>query len=189
LEYGPVLPVAETASVFGELLLSKKILEGDLDETTRKHMIAEKVEDIIATTFRQTMYTDFELDAHLKIAVEQLEHNEFCDLWAARLDELYGDSVDTLEASKLYWSAIPHFVHTRFYCYAYTFGELLVLALYRRYQEEGDSFAPKLIKILETGGSLSPGEMLAELDYDLEDPEFWGGGYKVLEEMLEELGA
>jgi oligoendopeptidase F len=189
LEYSPVLPVAETASVFGELLLTKKLLDRDLDDTTRKHLVAEKVEDIIATTFRQTMYTDFELDAHLKIADEQLDHQEFCDLWAARLNELYGDSVDVLDASLLSWSAIPHFIHTRFYCYAYTFGELLVLALYRRYQEEGDAFAPKLIKILETGGAASPGEMLAELDYNLEDPEFWRGGYQVLEEMLEELGA
>lgn len=189
LEYGPVLPVAETASVFGELLLSKKMLESGLDEATRKRMVAEKVEDIIATTFRQTMYTDFELDAHLKIAEEQLEHEQFCELWANRLTELYGDSVETLEASKLFWSAIPHFIHTRFYCYAYTFGELLVLALYRRYQEEGDAFAPKLIRVLETGGSLSPGEMLAELDYNLEDPAFWLGGYEVLSEMLDELGA
>ena len=149
--------------------------------------LAERVEDIIATTFRQTMYTDFELEAHKATARANVEPEEFCDLWAEKLEDLYGDTVETLEGTRWSWSAIPHFIHTRFYCYAYTFGELLVLALYRRYQEEGDTFAPKLIALLEAGGSREPQALVGELGYDLEDPAFWAGGYKVLEEMLTEL--
>jgi len=189
LEYSPVLPLAETASVFGELLMTKKLLELEKEPEKRKHLIAERVEDIIATTFRQTMYTDFELEAHAKTAESTVEPEMFCDIWNSKLNNLYGETVETLDGSKWAWSAIPHFIHTRFYCYAYTFGELLVLALYRRYQEEGAAFAPKLISLLEAGGSLEPQALVANLDYDLEDSEFWRGGYRVLEELLEELGA
>jgi oligoendopeptidase F len=187
LEYGPVLPLAETASVFGELLLTQKLLAQDLSPIARRNLLAERVEDILATTFRQAMYTDFELAAHLKIAAEPLDPEGFCKLWEENLSAMYGDAVETLPASRWSWSAIPHFIHTRFYCYAYTFGELLVLAFYRRYQEEGAAFVPKLIKLLEAGGSRSPGELAAELGYNLEDPDFWAGGYKVLEELLDEL--
>ncbi|TLN19860.1 hypothetical protein FDZ71_04680 [bacterium] len=189
LEYGPVLPLAETASVFGELLLTKKLLSGDLDTDSRKNLVAERVEDIIATTFRQTMYTDFEVEAHNLTAEEYVTPEKFCALWSSKLESLYGDSVETLPASRWAWAAIPHFIHTRFYCYAYTFGELLVLALYRRYLEEGPAFAPKLAAILAAGGSKRPQELVADFGYDLEDPSFWAGGYKVLEELLEELGA
>jgi len=189
LEYSPVLPLAETASVFGELLMTKKLLDLEKDPGRREHLVAERIEDIIATTFRQTMYTDFELEAHAATAESTVEPEQFCELWSSQLENLYGDTVETLDGSKWAWSAIPHFIHTRFYCYAYTFGELLVLALYRRYQEEGDAFAPKFISLLEAGGSLEPQTLVGKLEYNLEDPAFWSGGYRVLEEMLDELGA
>ena len=95
--------------------------------------------------------------------------------------------MEILPGSLWTWSAIPHFVHTRFYCYAYTFGELMVLAFYRKYLEEGRAFVPKLVKLLEAGGSRSPAELAAEVGYNLEDPEFWEGGYRVLEELINEL--
>lgn len=188
LEYSPVLPLAETASVFGELLLTRRLLAEDLDPAARRNLLCERVEDILATTFRQAMYTDFELRAHRAGAGGYLSPESLCDLWAGQLEELYGGSVETLPASRWAWSAIPHFIHTRFYCYAYVFGELLVLALYRRYRQEGEAFAPKMIELLEAGGSAAPGTIAAGLGYDLEDPGFWAGGYEILEEMIEELG-
>lgn len=188
LEYGAVLPLAETASVFGELLLTKKLLAGDLSPEERRGLLAERVEDMIATTFRQAMYTDFELEAHLRIGDAPLSEDQFCDLWKKNLTALYGESVEILDGSKWGWSAIPHFIHTRFYCYAYTFGELLVLALYKRYQEEGEAFVPKLMEILRAGGSRTPAQLVALIGCDLEDPAFWQGGYDVLGELITELG-
>jgi oligoendopeptidase F len=179
--------MAETASVFGELLLTRQLMATDLQPAVRRNLLAERVEDIIATTFRQNMYTEFERRAHQEGGREYLSTARLCDLWSENLGEAYGRSVENLPASQWAWAAIPHFVHTRFYCYAYVFGELLVLALYQRYLEEGPDFAPKMIRLLEAGGSQAPGELVTALGYDLEDPDFWTGGYCVLEEMIAEL--
>ncbi len=187
LEYGPVLPLAETASVFGELLLARRLAAEDLDPAVRRGLLAERIEDIIATTFRQNLYTEFEYRAHREGSGGYLPAERLCALWTEHLDAVYGDTVETVPASRWAWSAIPHFVHTRFYCYAYVFGELLVLALYRRYQEEGAAFVPRLRRLLEAGGSRTPGDLAAELGFDLEDPGFWAGGYAVLEGLLDEL--
>lgn len=187
LEYSPPLPLAETASVFGELLLTRRLLGSDLDPLARRNLLAERIEDVIATTFRQNVYTDFENRAHREGARGYLPAARLCDLWAESLEEAYGDSVENLPASRWAWSAIPHFVHTRFYCYAYVFGELLVLALYQRFQEEGSGFAPKMIRVLEAGGSRAPGDLVRDLGYDLDDPGFWAGGYRVLEQMIDEV--
>ncbi len=187
LEYAPVLPMAETASVFGELLLARRLEAEDLDPAVRRNLLAERVEDIIATTFRQNLYTDFEYRAHREGAKGYLSEERLCELWRSALDEAYGDAVEHVPASRWAWAAIPHFVHTRFYCYAYVFGELLVLALYRRYREEGAAFVPRLRSLLEAGGSRSPAELVAGLGYDLEDPGFWKRGYEVLEGMIRTL--
>jgi len=187
LEYDPVLPMAETASVFGELLLTRRMLGQDLDPLARRNLLAERVEDIIATTFRQAMYTDFELACHLNIAQGTMAEEEFCELWHSHLQGLYGDSVEILPGSRWTWAAIPHFIHTRFYCYAYTFGELFVLSLYGRYKEEGRAFVPKFVKLLEAGGSRPPSILAAQVGLNLEDPSFWQGGYDVLEELIGEL--
>ncbi|GAB6062053.1 M3 family oligoendopeptidase [Deferrisoma palaeochoriense] len=187
LEYSPVLPMAETASVFGELLLARRLEAEDLDPVLRRNLLAERVEDVIATTFRQNLYVEFEYRAHKEGGAGYLPAERLCELWMEALEAAYGDAVEQVPASRWAWAAIPHFVHTRFYCYAYVFGELLVLALYRRYQEEGDVFAPKLEALLAAGGSRSPGDLVAGLGYDLEDPAFWAGGYDLLEEMIARL--
>jgi oligoendopeptidase F len=187
LEYSPVLPMAETASVFGELLLTRQLLGRDLDPAARRSLLAERVEDVIATTFRQNLYVDFEYRAHQEGAVGYLSAERLGDLWVEQLDAAYGQSVEQLPAARWYWSAIPHFVHTRFYCYAYVFGQLFVLALFRRYLEEGAAFAPRVIELLASGGSRAPADLAAALEYDLEDPAFWAGGYRVLDELLGEL--
>ncbi|GAB4279185.1 MAG: M3 family oligoendopeptidase [Deferrisomatales bacterium] len=187
LEYSPALPLAETASVFGELLLADRLERDPMDPAVRRNLLAERVEDVIATTFRQTLYTDFEYRAHREGARGYLSPEQLCRLWGEQLEAAYGDSVEQIPAARWAWSAIPHFVHTRFYCYAYVFGELLVLALYRRYREEGARFAPKMLELLQAGGSRSPGELVGRMGYDLEDPEFWAGGYRTLEHMIDEL--
>ncbi len=187
LEYSPVLPMAETASVFGELLLARRLEAEDLDPVLRRNLLAERVEDVIATTFRQNLYVEFEYRAHRQGGY--LSDDRLCELWFEALEEAYGDAVEQVPASRWAWSAIPHFVHTRFYCYAYVFGELLVLALYRRYQEEGAAFVPRLRELLAAGGSRSPGELVAGLGYNVEDPAFWAGGYEVLEAMVSALEA
>jgi oligoendopeptidase F len=110
-------------------------------------------------------------------------------LWSARRTEMYGDAVDFLPEQKWYWAAIPHFIHTRFYCYAYTFGALLVLALFNRFEDEGKSFIPRYIELLETGGSDSPENMIKKMGFDIRRAEFWESGLRVMQSFLEELKA
>jgi oligoendopeptidase F len=187
LEYSPVLPMAETASVLGELLLTRRLMEKDLDPVTKRNLLTERIEDVIATTFRQALYTDFEYRAHREGAGGYLSTERLCELWSQSLEEAYGPSVENVPASRWAWGAIPHFIHTRFYCYSYVFGELLVLALYRQYLQQGPGFASKILDLLAAGGSRSPGELVGALGHDLENPDFWAGGYRMLEEMIEEV--
>ena len=100
---------------------------------------------------------------------------------------MYGESVEFLPEQKWYWAAIPHFIHTRFYCYAYTFGALLVLSLFRRYEEEGNSFVPRYLRLLEAGGSQAPEELTRHMGFDLRQPSFWEGGFAVIERLLKDL--
>ncbi|RMF62043.1 MAG: oligoendopeptidase F, partial [Calditrichaeota bacterium] len=143
LSFHPPLVLAETASVFAEMLLTRKLLAEENDRDSRIQILASKLEDFFGTISRQTMYTRFELEAHLQGAKRRLSAEEFSRLWLKHREDLYGDAVEFLDEEKWFWSVIPHFIHTRFYCYAYTFGALFVLALFNRYEEEGDAFIPK----------------------------------------------
>ncbi|MCH8874655.1 oligoendopeptidase F, partial [candidate division KSB1 bacterium] len=109
------------------------------------------------------------------------------NLWTARREEMYGDSVDFLPEEKWFWSVIPHFIHTRFYCYAYSFGALLVLALFNQYEEEGEAFVPKYRALLAAGDSDWPKNLIAKMGLDISDLTFWKGGFKVIRNMLDEL--
>jgi oligoendopeptidase F len=102
---------------------------------------------------------------------------------------MYGEAVDFLPEQKWYWAAIPHFIHTRFYCYAYTFGALLVLSLFKRYEEEGQDFVPRYVRLLEAGGSQAPEDLTRQMGFDVRQPSFWEGGFAVLKQLLEELRA
>ncbi|MGH7596554.1 MAG: M3 family oligoendopeptidase [bacterium] len=187
--YQPPLVAAETASVFAEMLLTRKLLAEVKERELRIAILTGKLEDLFATIHTQNYYTRFELDAHVQGAKERLSATQLCQLWTARRTEMYGDAVDFLPEQKWYWAAIPHFIHTRFYCYAYTFGALLVLALFNRFEEEGKSFIPRYLELLETGGSDSPENMIKKMGFDIRRAEFWESGLRVMQSFLEELKA
>lgn len=187
--YHPPLPLAETASVFGEMLVTRELLGREPDRHVRIALLCAKLEEIIATTFRQAMLTRFEQAAHARRQDGLLSADELCALWLAENARLFGDAVEMIPAYRWGWSYISHFIHSRFYCFSYVFGELLVLALFRKYQEEGAAFAPRYLDLLRAGGSAPPRELLRPLGIDLADPGFWAKGYAVVEEMLAELRA
>lgn len=187
VNYHAPLPLAETASVFGEMLLTRHMLEGETDKQVKIALLCAKIEDIIATTFRQNVLTRFEERMHLERKEGLLTATQLCDLWWEENARLYGDSVEMIEAYRWGWSYISHFIHTRFYCYSYTFAELLVLSLYQRYLKEGDAFIPTYREILAGGGSKSPADTVRPAGIDLADPDFWQNGYDVLAGLLEEL--
>jgi oligoendopeptidase F len=187
LTYHAPLVLAETASVFAEMLLTRRLRSEKLDRETRKQILASKLEDFFGTIFRQTMYIQFELEAHLEGAQRRLSADDFCSLWIKHRDQLYGDSIDFLPEEKWYWSVIPHFIHTRFYCYAYTFGALFVLALYNRYLEEGEGFVSRYRELLAAGDSVWPQQLIQSVGMDFSKPVFWEGGFKVIQAMLDEL--
>lgn len=187
--YHPPLPLAETASVFGEMLVTRRLLDRETDRQVRIALLCAKLEEIIATTFRQAMLTRFEQAAHARRGEGLLTADDLCTLWLEANARLFDGAVEMIPAYRWGWSYISHFIHSRFYCFSYVFGELLVLALYRRYLEEGDAFAPRYLELLRAGGSAPPEALLRPLGIDLADPEFWAGGYAVVGEMLEELKA
>lgn len=187
LNYHAPLPLAETASVFGEMLLTRLLLEREKNTEVKISLLCAKIEDIIATTFRQNVLTRFEERVHLERRNTLLTPQELGDIWWEENSRLYGDSVDMIEPYRWGWSYISHFIHSRFYCYSYTFAELLVLALYRKYQVQGSSFVPIYTDILKSGGSRSPADTVRPAGIDFTDPGFWQEGYDYLEGLLNEL--
>lgn len=187
LNYHAPLPLAETASVFGEMLLTRLLLDKETDPQIRKSLLCAKIEDIIATTFRQTVLTRFEMRLHQKRQDGLLANEKICQLWLEENGKLYGNSVEMIPAYKWGWSYISHFIHSRFYCYSYTFAELLVLALYQQYLETGDSFKPGYRRLLESGGALSPADTAKLAGIDIESSGFWQKGYDFLSALIAEL--
>jgi oligoendopeptidase F len=187
LNYHPPLPLAETASVFGEMLLTRLLLENETDKAVKRSLLCAKIEDIIATTFRQNVLTRFEEKMHLERKNGLLTSQELCDIWWTENAKLYGDAVEMIEPYRFGWSYISHFIHARFYCYSYTCAELLVLSLYQRYLKQRESFIPIYREILADGGSRSPADTLAPAGIVMSDPGFWQGGYDLLRDLIEEL--
>ncbi len=187
INYHAPLPLAETASVFGEMLLTRHMLSIEQEKAVRISLLCAKIEDIMATTFRQVVLTRFEQRLHLERLGGLLDDSRICEIWLEENGKLFGDEVDVIEAYRWGWSYISHFIHSRFYCYAYTFAELLVLALYKKYLSEGAAFLPKYEAILASGGSRSPADTAALAGINLEDPAFWQQGYDILGELVQEL--
>ncbi len=187
INYHAPLPLAETASVFGEMLLTREMLDAEPDPAVKIALLCAKIEDIIATTFRQVVLTRFEERLHLERRNELLSDSRICAIWLEENGKLFGDDVEMIEAYKWGWSYISHFIHTRFYCYAYTFAELLVLALYREYQLKGTGFLAGYDAILSSGGSLSPADTAALAGIDIDEEGFWQQGYDILAELIKEL--
>jgi oligoendopeptidase F len=189
LDYSPPLTLAETASVFGEMALTRALLEREPRREVRRALLCAKIEDTIATVFRQNVLTRFEMAAHARRAGGPLTADELGELWWNENAKLYGDAVEMIPAYRWGWSYIPHFVHSRFYCYAYVFGELLVLALYQRYREEGAAFVPAYLDLLAAGGSEAPDVLLERMGFAIDDAAFWDRGFAVVEDLLAELEA
>ncbi len=187
LNYHPPLPLAETASVFAEMLLTRFLLDREKDPAVRISLLCAKIEDIIATTFRQNVLTRFDERLHLARKESLVSSSEICDIWWEENGKLYGDAVEMIEPYRWGWSYIPHFIHSRFYCYSYTFAELLVLALFQNYLNTGKSFVPVFTSILESGGSLSPADTVRAAGIDLAESSFWQKGYDLLEELMKDL--
>ncbi len=181
------LTTAETASVFAEMLVFHKLMENEKDRRTKLALICGKLEDIFATVFRQVVLTKFEEKLHLLRRQEgELTTQRINALWTGANKPMYGSSVELTEDYSNWWMYIPHFIHSPFYCYAYSFGELLVLALYNKYQNEGDKFVPRYIGLLSSGGSESPPNLLSRVGVDIDDPGFWQGGLDLLRDMVSE---
>ena len=181
------LTTAETASVFGEMLVFRRLLKEETDPRVRLSLLCGKIEDAFATVFRQVVMTRFEEKLHAARREEgELPTDRIDELWIEANAPMHGDAVELTENYRCWWLYIPHFVHSPFYCYAYAFGELLVLALIRRYDEEGEAFVPRYLELLAAGGSDAPPALLDRVGLDITDPDFWSGGLSLLREMVDE---
>jgi oligoendopeptidase F len=180
------LPLAETASTFGEMMLTEKLLAEETDEAVRRDILFKQMDDAFATILRQIYFALFEREAHEMIQ-KNASTDELCAAYMENLKEQFGDSVELSDEFKWEWVSIPHIYHVPFYVYAYAFGQLLVFSLYQQYKAEGESFKPKYLKILSAGGSEAPEKILAEAGIDIRSPQFWQGGFDVLSRMVEEL--
>jgi oligoendopeptidase F len=180
------LTVAETASVFGETIVFERLLEMEKDPASRLALLAENVEGGIATVFRQTAMNRFEHLVHTARREEgELPVERINEAWAESQVEMLGDSVEITEGYRTWWSYVPHFISTPGYVYAYSYGQLLALAVYKQYQEHGEAFVPSYIEMLAAGGSMSPEELGKIVGCDLTDPEFWNGGLSIVADQLE----
>jgi len=186
LTFQSALPLAETASVFSEMLLLERLLAEESDSTVRKEILARSVDDTYATVMRQAYFVLFEREAHDLIEQGQTTDG-LAERYLANLAEQFGDAVELSDEFRWEWVSIPHIYAMPFYCYAYSFGQLLVLALYRRFKAEGESFIPRYLRILSYGGSQSPAHILGEAGVDMASADFWQGGFDVIADMIDEL--
>ena len=167
------LTLAETASVFGEMLTFRKMLRDQDDPELRKVMLAGKVEDMLNTVIRQIAFFNFELRVHTARREGELTADDICDIWMEVQTESLGPAIRLEDRYRWYWTYIPHFIHSPFYVYAYAFGDCLVNSLYAVYEQAADGFAEKYLDMLRAGGSLRHRELLAPFGLDASDPAFW----------------
>ncbi len=184
------LTTAEMASTFAEMLVFQDLMAAESDREVRLSMLVGKIEDTFATVFRQISMNRFEDKMHTARRNEgELTSERFGELWLETQRDMFGDSVIMTEEYGRWWSYVPHFLHTPGYVYAYSFGELLVLALYRMYQESGDSFVPKYLDLLAAGDSDYPDNLLTKIGVDINDAGFWQKGIDVIERWIEQAEA
>ncbi|NDW45322.1 M3 family oligoendopeptidase [Ruegeria sp. PrR005] len=183
------LTLAETASVFGEMLTFRKMLEKAETREQRKVLLAGKVEDMINTVVRQIAFYDFECKLHAARRQGELTPEDIGDLWMSVQGESLGPAFDFMEGYESFWAYIPHFVHSPFYVYAYAFGDGLVNALYSVYAEGAEGFEEKYFDMLKAGGSKHHKELLAPFGLDASDPKFWDKGLSMISDMIDELEA
>ncbi|HKL14624.1 MAG TPA: M3 family oligoendopeptidase [Balneolaceae bacterium] len=186
LQSSTPLTTAETASVFGEMLVFNRLMDSLDDPKEQLALLTSKIDDTIATVFRQISMNRFEDKIHTARRTEgEQTTGQFSELWYETQHALYGDSVEITDEYKLWWCYIPHFLHTPGYVYAYAFGELLVLALYDAYRSGQEDFSDQYIKLLEAGGSDWPHNIVSKMGIDIRDESFWNRGLTLFEEMIE----
>ena len=183
------LTLAETASVFGEMLTFKKLLAQTTDKKQRKSMLAAKVEDMINTVVRQIAFYSFERKVHLERRNGELTADKICELWMSVQSESLGPAIELKPGYETFWSYIPHFIHAPFYVYAYAFGDCLVNSLYAVYEKSAAGFAERYLAMLAAGGTKHHTELLAPFGLDARDPKFWDGGLSVVANLISELEA
>ena len=181
------LTLAETASVFGEMLTFKKLLAQTTDKKQRKAMLAAKVEDMINTVVRQTAFYSFERKVHTERRNGELTADQISELWMSVQGESLGPAIELKSGYETFWAYIPHFVHSPFYVYAYAFGDCLVNSLYAVYEKSASGFAERYLEMLSAGGTKHHSELLAPFGLDARDPKFWEGGLGVIAKLIDEL--
>jgi oligoendopeptidase F len=181
------IPMAEVPSTFGQALADDYLLENETDVGTRAALAADRLENAFAAIYRQTVLARFEQRAYglrsdgRSLAVERLN-----ELWIEENGKYYGDALLMPEGYAYGWSYIPHFIHVRFYTYAYSFAQLVALLLYRRYRQDPESFAPKYLELLGSGGAASPADLVAAFGLDLRSVETWREAFEELDALREE---
>jgi oligoendopeptidase F len=181
--------LAETASVFGEMLTFQAMLRGTDDATARRAMLAGKIEDMLNTVVRQIAFCTFERRLHDARREGELTADEIGAIWLEVQEESLGPALRFEDEYRFYWAYIPHFIHAPFYVYAYAFGDCLVNSLYAVYEEAADGFAEKYLDMLRAGGTMRHRELLAPFGLDASDPGFWDRGLRVVEGLIDELDA
>jgi oligoendopeptidase F len=190
LQQSTPLTLAETASVFGEAIVFGRLLDRAATAESRLSLLAEALDGAVATIFRQTAMNRFEDAVHTarraegELAVERLN-----EMWEQTQAEMLGDAVEITTGYRTWWSYIPHFIASPGYVYAYSYGQLLAMSVYRRYRDEGESFVPRYLEMLATGGSRAPEEIAGIAGIDLSDPGFWSAGLDLVAEQLDEAEA
>ncbi len=186
LDFQSNLPLAETASTFGEMMLVDKLLKTEGDESVRRDLIFRQVDDAYATIMRQVFFALFEREAH-ELIDKGASVDELAEAYLKNLKSQFGDAVEVSDEFRWEWVSIPHIYEVPFYVYAYAFGQLLVFALYKQFKAEGEAFKPRYVKILSTGGSMAPVKLLAEAGIDVNQASFWQGGFDVIAELVDQL--
>ncbi|WP_409564062.1 M3 family oligoendopeptidase [Rhizobium sp. RHZ02] len=183
------LTLAETASVFGEMLTFRALLDKTKDKRERKAMLAQKVEDMINTVVRQIAFYEFERKVHTARKAGELTSDDIGELWLSVQSESLGPAIKISEGYETYWAYIPHFIHSPFYVYAYAFGDCLVNSLYAVYQKADKGFQEKYFELLKAGGTKHHSELLKPFGLDATDPSFWSKGLSMIERLIDELEA
>src|SRR6202012_4272626 len=181
------LTLAETASVFGEMLTFRRLLSETKSPKQRQALLAGKVEDMINTVVRQIAFYSFERAVHTERRNGELTAQRLGEIWLSVQGESLGPAIEIRQGYETFWMYIPHFIHSPFYVYAYAFGDCLVNSLYGLYAEAHPGFVAKYFDLLKAGGSKHHAELLAPFGLDARDPQFWDKGLKVIEGMIDEL--
>jgi len=189
LNFQGTLPLAELASTFGEMLVFEKLVSS-ANLRDKLAMVADKVEGMFATVFRQAAMFAFEQRCHQTRRAEgELTAEQFAALWQEEQQAMFGSSVKLGEQHGMWWTYVGHFIFAPFYVYAYSFGELLVLSLYQMAKAEGPTFADRYIDLLKLGGSRTPHQLMETVGVDLDSEEFWLGGFAAMEKLVTEFEA